>query len=77
MWPSPNAIIRNSLNGTQFREPIICNNINKFIPGWKRPIIICRHPFGGPYSGRDIRIEKPGKVLYSATFKKTYYKNLF
>lgn len=62
MLPTPNALIRNSLIGTQIREPILCNNINKFVPGWKKPIVICRHPFGDQYSGRDILVKKPGKV---------------
>lgn len=46
MWKSPNGTIRNHLNGTVFREPILCKNIPKFIPSWKKPICIGRHAFG-------------------------------
>lgn len=46
MWPSPNGTIRNILNGTVFREPIVCNNIPRLVPGWNKPIIIGRHSFG-------------------------------
>jgi len=74
-WPSPNTMIRNALNGTQFREPIICNNINKFVPKWSKPIIICRHTFGDQYAGKDIVINKPGKVsLVYTTDKGEYHK---
>jgi isocitrate dehydrogenase len=46
MWRSPNGTIRNILNGTVFREPIILNNIPRIVPGWKEPIVIGRHAFG-------------------------------
>ncbi|XP_065156107.1 uncharacterized protein [Atheta coriaria] len=74
MWPSPNTMIRNALNGTQFREPIICNNINKFVNKWTDPIIICRHTFGDQYAGTDINITKPGKVsiVYETTDGEEY-----
>ncbi|XP_017781808.1 PREDICTED: isocitrate dehydrogenase [NADP] cytoplasmic-like [Nicrophorus vespilloides] len=62
IWPSPNTMIRNALNGTQFRESIICSNVNKFVPKWTKPIIICRHTFGDQYAGKDIVIDKPGRV---------------
>lgn len=62
MWPSPNGMIRNALNGTQFRESIICKNVNKYVPGWTKPIIMSRHTFGDQYGGKDLIIEKPSKV---------------
>jgi len=46
MWKSPNGTIRNELNGTVFREPIIINNVPRLVPGWTQPIIIGRHAFG-------------------------------
>ena len=46
MWKSPNGTIRNYLNGTVFREPILCKNIPKLIPAWEYPIVIGRHAFG-------------------------------
>ena len=49
MWRSPNGTIRNILNGTVFREPIICKNVPRLVPGWTNPIIIGRHAFGDQY----------------------------
>ena len=49
MWRSPNGTIRNILGGTVFREPIICKNVPKLVPGWTNPIIIGRHAFGDQY----------------------------
>ena len=46
MWPSPNGTIRNILGGTVFREPILCKNIPRLVPGWTQPIVIGRHAFG-------------------------------
>lgn len=46
MWKSPNGTIRNILGGTVFREAIICNNVPRLVPGWKKSIIIGRHAFG-------------------------------
>ncbi|XP_050271174.1 isocitrate dehydrogenase [NADP] isoform X1 [Quercus robur] len=62
MWRSPNGTIRNILNGTVFREPILCRNIPKIIPGWKKPICIGRHAFGDQYRATDTVIEGPGKL---------------
>lgn len=62
MWPSPNGMIRNALNGTQFRESIIFKNINKYVPGWNKLIIMARHTFGDQYGGKDLIINKPSKV---------------
>ena len=49
MWKSPNGTIRNILDGTVFREPIICRNVPRLVPGWTRPICIGRHAFGDQY----------------------------
>jgi isocitrate dehydrogenase len=61
MWKSPNGTIRNILNGTVFREPIMISNIPKFIPNWKYPIIIGRHAYGDQYKAEDRVATKPGK----------------
>ena len=53
-FPSPNGTIRNILNGTIFREPIICNNIPKIVNHWNKPIIIARHAFGDIYKSKTI-----------------------
>lgn len=63
MWLSPNGTIRNILGGTVFREPIICNNIPKLVPGWTNSIIIGRHAHGDQYKATDFVADKPGKVL--------------
>tara|TARA_B110001454_G_C12698102_1_gene425334 strand:- start:94 stop:1311 length:1218 start_codon:yes stop_codon:yes gene_type:complete len=62
MWRSPNGTIRNILGGTVFREPIICNNIPKLIPGWTNPIVIGRHAFGDQYRATDFKIPGKGKL---------------
>lgn len=62
MWKSPNGTIRNILNGTVFREPIVCDNIPRIIPGWTKPIVVGRHAFGDQYKATDIVIPKAGKV---------------
>src|SRR5690606_21880464 len=62
MWKSPNGTIRNILNGTVFREPIICKNIPRYVPGWEQPIVIGRHAFGDQYKATDIKIPGPGTV---------------
>ncbi len=62
MWLSPNGTIRNILGGTVFREPIICQNIPKIIPNWKKPIIIGRHAYGDQYRATDFKIPGPGKL---------------
>jgi isocitrate dehydrogenase len=61
MWKSPNGTIRNYLGGTVFREPILCKNIPKYVPGWKEPIIIGRHAFGDQYKATDALAVGPGK----------------
>lgn len=62
MWPSPNGMIRNALNGTQFRESIIFKNIKKYVPGWKKPIVMARHTFGDQYGGKDVTVIKPSTI---------------
>lgn len=62
MWKSPNGTIRNILDGTIFRAPIICKNIPRYVPGWTSPIIVGRHAFGDQYRATDMLIKKPGKL---------------
>ncbi|XP_072320636.1 isocitrate dehydrogenase [NADP], mitochondrial-like isoform X2 [Eucyclogobius newberryi] len=61
MWKSPNGTIRNILGGTVFREPILCKNIPRLIPGWTKAITIGRHAFGDQYRATDFVVKKPGK----------------
>ncbi|MBT06489.1 MAG: isocitrate dehydrogenase (NADP(+)) [Rhodospirillaceae bacterium] len=63
MYRSPNGTIRNILGGTVFRQPILCSNIPRLVPGWKKPIVIGRHAFGDQYRATDIPIPGPGKVV--------------
>lgn len=63
MYKSPNATIRGILNGTVFREPIICSNIPKLVPGWKKPIIIGRHAFGDQYRATEVSIPPQGGLV--------------
>lgn len=65
MWRSPNGTIRNILNGTVFREPIVCSNVPKLVPGWKKPIVIGRHAFGDQYRATDFVVDGPGKFEMS------------
>jgi isocitrate dehydrogenase len=67
MWKSPNGTIRNILGGTVFREPILCSNIPRLVPGWTKPIVIGRHAFGDQYRATDFRI--PGKGKLSMLFQ--------
>lgn len=62
MWKSPNGTIRNILNGVVFREPIICKNIPRLVPGWTKPIVVGRHAFGDQYRATDITFNVPGKL---------------
>lgn len=62
MWLSPNGTIRNILGGTVFREPIICKNIPRLVPGWTKPIVIGRHAHGDQYKATDCLIPKAGLV---------------
>jgi isocitrate dehydrogenase len=61
MWLSPNGTIRSILGGTVFREPIVCKNIPRLVPGWTQPIIIGRHAFGDQYKATDFVAPGPGK----------------
>ncbi len=65
MWRSPNGTIRNILGGTVFRQPIVCKNVPRIVPGWKKPIVIGRHAFGDQYRATDIVIDRPGKLMMS------------
>ena len=67
MWKSPNGTIRNILGGTVFREPIICQNVPRLVPGWKKPIVIGRHAFGDQYRATDFVVPGPGKLEVSWT----------
>jgi isocitrate dehydrogenase len=67
MWKSPNGTIRNILGGVIFREPIVCANIPRLVPGWTKPIIIGRHAFGDQYRATDFRV--PGKGKLTITFQ--------
>jgi isocitrate dehydrogenase len=62
MWKSPNGTIRNILGGVIFREPIICQNVPRLVPGWTRPIVIGRHAFGDQYSATDFKVPGKGRV---------------
>ena len=62
MWKSPNGTIRNILNGTVFREPIIMKNVPRLVTGWKQPIVIGRHAHGDQYKATDVVTSKPGKL---------------
>src|SRR5882762_9417537 len=62
MWKSPNGTIRNILGGTVFREPIICKNVPRYVPGWTKPIVIGRHAFGDQYKATDFRTFGAGKL---------------
>ena len=67
MWKSPNGTIRNILGGTIFREPIICQNVPRLVPGWTQPIVIGRHAFGDQYRATDFKV--PGKGKLTITFQ--------
>jgi isocitrate dehydrogenase len=62
MWKSPNGTIRNILDGTVFREPIICQNVPRLVPGWTKPICIGRHAFGDQYRATDFVTKGEGKL---------------
>ena len=62
MWKSPNGTIRNILGGVIFREPIICRNVPRLVPGWTQPIIVGRHAFGDQYRATDFRFPGKGKL---------------
>ncbi len=67
MWKSPNGTIRNILDGTIFREPILCKNVPRLVPGWTSPIVVGRHAFGDQYRATDFRTSGPGKLTITFT----------
>ena len=67
MYRSPNGTIRNILGGTVFRQPIICSNVPRLVPGWTSPIVIGRHAFGDQYRATDMLIDRPGTLTMTFT----------
>ena len=67
MWKSPNGTIRNILGGCIFREPIICKNVPRLVPGWTQPIVVGRHAFGDQYRATDFKV--PGKGRLTMKFE--------
>ncbi|MGH6662282.1 MAG: NADP-dependent isocitrate dehydrogenase [Rhodospirillales bacterium] len=67
MWRSPNGTLRNIIGGTIFRQPIICKNVPRLVPGWTKPIVIGRHAFGDQYRATDIIV--PGKGTLTLRFE--------
>src|SRR5688500_3821271 len=65
MWKSPNGTIRNILGGVIFREPIVCRNVPRLVPGWTKPIIIGRHAYGDQYRATDFQVPGKGKLTIS------------
>ena len=63
MYRSPNGTIRNILGGVIFREPIICKNVPRLVPGWTKPIIIGRHAYGDQYRATDFKVPGKGKLM--------------
>jgi len=62
MWKSPNGTIRNIIGGTIFREPIVCQNVPRLVPGWTKPIVVGRHAFGDQYRATDFVVPGKGKL---------------
>ena len=79
MWKSPNGTIRNILGGVVFREPIICSNVPRLVPGWTQPIVIGRHAFGDQYKATDFVVPGPGKatIKFEGADGKTIEKEIF
>ncbi len=67
MWRSPNGTIRNILGGTIFREPIICKNVPRLVPGWTKPIVIGRHAYGDQYRATDFKFPSKGTLTLKFT----------
>src|SRR6266568_236724 len=65
MYPSPNGTIRNIIGGVIFREPIICKNVPRLVPGWTQPIVIGRHAYADQYRATDIKVPKNAKLTLS------------
>src|SRR3546814_18809451 len=62
MWKSPNGTLRNIIGGTIFREPIICKNVPRLVPGWTQPMVIGRHAYGDQYRATDFVVPRAGKL---------------
>jgi len=79
MWRSPNGTIRNILDGTVFRQPIICKNIPRIVRSWDNPIVVGRHAFGDQYKATEMVIDKPGKLFmkYITNDGETLEKEVF
>ena len=69
MWKSPNGTIRNIIGGTIFREPIICKNVPRLVPGWTKPIVVGRHAFGDQYKATDFVVPGAGTLTMTYTPK--------
>jgi len=67
MWRSPNGTIRNILDGTIFREPIICRNVPRIVPHWDKPVVVARHGFGDQYRATEVKFDGPGTIKLSFT----------
>jgi isocitrate dehydrogenase len=67
MWRSPNGTIRNILDGTIFREPIICKNVPRIVPHWDKPVVVARHGFGDQYRATEIKFDGPGTIKLTFT----------
>jgi len=63
MWKSPNGTLRNIIGGTVFRQPIMCNNIPRLVPGWRKPIVVGRHAFGDQYRATDFLVPGAGRLI--------------
>jgi isocitrate dehydrogenase len=67
MWRSPNGTIRNILDGTIFREPIVCRNVPRIVSHWNKPVVVARHGFGDQYRAQDFHFPGPGTITLSWT----------
>src|SRR5688500_19913210 len=67
MWKSPNGTIRNILDGTIFREPIICRNVPRIVSHWDKPVVVARHGFGDQYRAQDFHFDGAGTLKISFT----------
>jgi len=67
MWRSPNGTIRNILDGTIFREPIICKNVPRIVPHWDKPVVVARHGFGDQYRATEHKFDGPGTIKLTFT----------
>jgi isocitrate dehydrogenase len=79
MWRSPNGTIRNIIGGTIFREPIVCKNVPRLVPGWTHPIVMGRHAFGDQYRATDFVVPGKGKltIKFEGVDGKTIEHNVY